>query len=54
MAVQSIQDSDRNNMTLNDEENIEYDEFVHMPPVKTWIARIKIKSIKKAKIQFIE
>jgi hypothetical protein len=36
------------------EENLEYDVFIHMPPVKKWTARIKIKNIENAKMHIVE
>ena len=39
---------------LNTEENIEFDIFIKMPPVKERVARIKIKRIEKAKMRFVE
>lgn len=36
------------------EENLEYDVFIQMPPVKKWTARIKIKSIENAKMHIVE
>ena len=35
-------------------ENLEFDIFIKMPPVKERTARIKIKSIEKAKMRFVE
>ena len=39
---------------LNTEENLEFDIFIKMPPVKERVARIKIKRIEKAKMHFVE
>ena len=39
---------------LNTEENLEFDIFIKMPPVKERVARIKIKRIEKAKMRFVE
>ncbi|MDP3105610.1 MAG: hypothetical protein Q8M95_13500 [Candidatus Methanoperedens sp.] len=36
------------------EENLEYDVFIQMPPVKKWTSRIKIKSIENAKMHIVE
>lgn len=39
---------------LNTEENLEFDIFIKMPPVKERTARIKIKRIEKAKMRVVE
>ncbi|MCZ7357000.1 MAG: hypothetical protein O8C66_16175 [Candidatus Methanoperedens sp.] len=36
------------------EENLEYDVFIQMPPIKKWTARVKIKSIENAKMNIVE
>ena len=39
---------------LNTEENLEFDIFIKMPPVKERAARIKIKRIENAKMRVVE
>jgi len=35
-------------------ENMEFDVFVRMPPIKEWSARVKVKSVEKATPRIFE
>jgi hypothetical protein len=50
IGLETINDVDE----LTTEENLEYDIFIKMPPVKVRTARIRIKSIEKGTINIVE
>ncbi len=49
----SIDDVNTSCNTIHDE-NLEYDVFIQMPPIKKWTARVKIKSIENARMNVVE